>query len=1635
MKNYTNYISGLLFLLIFAFAGNVSGQTKTVAHKMGGYYSGYMVNNMQKTHVYNTTVYAKPNSNITLSLPSTTTTSPHHYYRWYDYDTDSKSTLLSTTLGTDYSNGRVAYGGGTLIENITYSVPSNITSDAIACDVSANTDYNLSGSTLTEPTLSYRCIYNIRSAYEIADKLKIYPSSGTSYLEEYTIYMPSAKLTNANDNPRVCLKYNADNYFGYNPNNGLVQGGYSNFTLNGASEAFTSTNMRFCYVSPGAAGTSKTITVTMKCQNTSNPNRTSYNTYNIAKFTIYFVSDLPMPYDNLTGGNERRSISYLNNNYFLLSKLDFDYNTVPATAANNMYASPLPWDVCTYGFSATTNRGFDNKVSQWNEYGFYKTANVTNVSDASANYTWYNNSKSEVRDRKYYDSNGNQAGYFLYVDAAETPGIIAKLDIGELCSGTKLFVSAGICSLTEDAADSDPDLNFVFIGVDASGNETELNRYTSGDIPSKTTIAPWYQIFYSFTFNSNIEYSSYRLQIENNCKNTSGGDYAVDDIRIYRSKPSVQASQMKLECGSNNNKVKFRVEYGKLLSTLGLTEVTSGTGTIINANYKILDSSKNTLNYNYNTDTNPVTNNGVVRFSTKFSAMTALTSGTEPPLTYSQTPALAYTETETIDNVTYRYIVFQAPSNNMLKINNTYYLSVANSQGVFLTGICDMISDPFVVVRSSTATVDGESWVTGNGICYGNELEFGAKLRDRNTLEEIVCRYDWYIGTEDQFTTTPSGGMSVSTALGLYRQVYPNPSKTYTGLSPASGSFTQAAYNLLNSLITNQNLQLNKTSITRILREGETIIAVPIIGTAETTSTTTTVNLCSDYIVIAAGANHKNPSIQLSGEGASKTASVRIGLSQFNDLKNNSTKMLTIPVYSFKNSDQSNTKNLIKASDSNVYLIKTDDSSISGVDSLNPSKIIATLETVNVTPATGDTDYLTFKFSSGTISVKEGYTYKIEFHFNEAYSSNGEIPCDGVASFNLKIVPEYLTWTGVNGDNWNNDGNWRRSLKAELYKDANYTDDTNNKGFVPMNFSKVTIPNSTKAPWLYSLTGSPYFNMTNTNYTDVTDRIANAATTSIEYSLMVQANGTNYNCSNFYGNTCSQVYFKPSAEMRNTNYLTYNKAWVDFELTSGRWYMLSSPLKGVVAGDMYLPSANGKQNTEAFQSITYSSTTNNRFSPAIYQRSWDHSSSTVFKTDGNTYDSFISANWSQVYNKVDETYTSGKGFSIRPVYGTEGTDKVLFRIPKDDANYSYYSYDGSIINNNTTINRANNGKLAFENNASDISLILSNNTGTNNIYLIGNPFMATLDMAKFLNAHPSFERRFWILTGTGQSTVAIDNNGAITTSGSEILTGTVAPMQSFFVEKKSSISGDPIITFTPDMTIAKPSLGTPVRSISNEDNTSDNSHCLRIIAERDGYSSAILIKEDINASDNYNSEEDVPVLMDSNLADAPTLYSMAGNQAVSINVMSSQKTIPLGIYSENNNNVNLTFKGLDNFGGYMELYDALLNQATELNGTNASVTMPGNTHGRYYLNFTSTAIGQQESNIVVYSPERERVVVATSASDKLQNIKIFSLSGTILKELTGLDTAKVEILLPSGVYIIRVQSLENIETKKIACKQ
>lgn len=101
----------------------------------------------------------------------------------------------------------------------------------------------------------------------------------------------------------------------------------------------------------------------------------------------------------------------------------------------------------------------------------------------------------------------------------------------------------------------------------------------------------------------------------------------------------------------------------------------------------------------------------------------------------------------------------------------------------------------------------------------------------------------------------------------------------------------------------------------------------------------------------------------------------------------------------------------------------------------------------------------------------------------------------------------------------------------------------------------------------------------------------------------------------------------------------------------GRWYTASSPLQSVVAGDMYLPTAGARQNTELFRPITFANGTNDRFNPAVYQRGWDKGKANAFElpsaSSAEGRNVAVSLDWSDVYNDVCEQYSAGRGFSVK----------------------------------------------------------------------------------------------------------------------------------------------------------------------------------------------------------------------------------------------------------------------------------------------------------------------------------------------------------------------------------------------------
>lgn len=763
---------------------------------------------------------------------------------------------------------------------------------------------------------------------------------------------------------------------------------------------------------------------------------------------------------------------------------------------------------------------------------------------------------------------------------------------------------------------------------------------------------------------------------------------------------------------------------------------------------------------------------------------------------------------------------------------------------------------------------------------------------------------------------------------------------------------------------------------------------------------------------------------------------------------------------------------------------------------------VATIKAINAIPdntasdkagyptATAD-QYIRVHFGTPTATIaegmsapkfREGYWYTLMAYFNEGVGEkeakddskdNPVSTCEGNLTFNLKVVPEYQKWSGPadGSGNWNNDDNWLRSTADELHMTGSNANSYNNGyntsgetyyGFVPMRFTKVTIPEG-KQVQLYEATP----NTTSIGSSDhpILDlaksaTITNPATTHIEYDLMVKeatANGNKvaYNCETYYTNTVDQIHFEPSTAMPHTELLTYNKAWIDYKLAGSRWYTLASPLQSVVAGDWYTPKT-GSQATEYFKDITFNTAEYNRFQPSVYQRGWKQQANmiTIGSSSGKTV--AVAGNWSGVYNDVTVPYTPGEGFSVKVLNlsttTTPATDPAvaLFRFPKADTEYSYYE-SGSTTSTGTINVRTSDaeknkaGRLKSDElkptgstpDSPTITVTLDKNTASKDAdyHLIGNPFMAYLDASKFFDANSNLQPKYWMLTGDNQ-TAAVGG-----TSSSDWIANIgdatrIAPLQSFFVEKKetSTYVDNNTVTFSANMQ-ALASTGTSASSAALK--SSSPLPLLTLVATTaDGRQSRAVIAYDRVASEEYKANEEAELFLDSNLGDLPSIYTVAGTMAASINRTSVLWNIPVGTYSNrsgnNENNpetVTLTFEGLDRFTG-TTLYDVEKKTETALHH-NSSITIAANTYGRYFLR-AGTPTGNEKietETIRIYTIARGQLIV--TATENLQTVAIYDFAGRLLRYSDTPSGCLFTTHLDKGNYIVRATSEHQLQTSKI----
>lgn len=1411
----------------------------------------------------------------------------------------------------------------------------------------------------------------------------------------------------------------------------------------------------------------------------------------MANFSIRYFRFYPKTFEEMGAEDVTRQISYLDENYNNIAVISFDNDSpeqtlsAPTSPDDNQSKNPSSWNRRSYGFvykdlidksankNDTGNVYYNTKHSpQHGEYGIYKTANIENISGAGNNgtdgYMWY--SKKELHDRTYEATGKSQSGSFLYVDASDESRTIASAEFtASLCTGQQMAFSACIADMTYETVK--PQIMFRLFGLekDEYGNIKDkklLHSFSSGAFGTNRLSneeAKWYQVYGKITIQQEAQvekYSDFRIEIDNYSKGTQGADYAVDDIRIYLKPAKVEVFQDRPACGENGEgKVKLKIRA--IHETLNA----------------ILNHQDTKIHFRFvEEDGTPVTGKGLYNYNLDGKELTMPDSYASVDVYDSE----ADCKSHTIDGVNMietdaygeTYIIL-ANHQFGLKAGKKYYVSVcadsdpnaSDAQWGKPSDVCSIYSDLFELVGQTPAIIDNEGNVITDYRVDCADPNPSVKLKgslttiDPKTGAKITLKdvpFYWYIDQKtDAYNSTASNEITIPVSMIKYgaHTIY---------MKPAPNGKNEAGDDVY-----------TKDGVSYLLCDG----AVPV-----------PLRIAKDGPQLNFGFND----VYYPFNDATYKSALRIGLPQIKKLlernkTNPSEGYLQVPLHSasYKTGVEDKTLTFIDDSKNEedktsayVYVATTNDPLWNTALLSSP---VATLKSVHIGEVgTATQSTLDLLFSKNVLdNFHEGYYYDLRFVFEQKAAATGGTSCPGEAYLKVKIVPEFITWTptangGMNA-NWNNDDNWHRSSSTELH-DNEYPDyqaygnalgitpkvaiPTQNS-YVPMKFTKVTVVNLNGKP--FPDLGNIVYRQENGIATKLNNAKGDVATTYIQYDIMAfwdeaatnkgfEADG-NLKCEKFYGNTCHQIYFKPQGELRDQCYLVYDKAWVEKELVPNKWYTMASPLQYIYAGDMYVPASNGRQETKAFTDITFDTNVYSRSKYPVYQRAWMKSGVEEITANGSNYPAShypegakpddMNLNlgyWSHVYNKVDESYAADGtfgGFAIKAgnaLLPKDQTKKALLRLPKEDTSYQYFDYDGSTTSSGKPVTVGKNnghGKLlvAFNNDEKHPAQMVQE-LGTDNnsgFYLVANPYTCSISLKKFFEVNTGLQNAVWLVEGDSVRSVSSKD-----LSSKDFV---IQPTQSFFVKKDGTASVD-AVKFTSAMYVDRLlSAGVIIAPgyLTNVNVSAQNAK---------GQTSRARIALRPEASADYDDQEDVDLLYDQNLKDIPQVYTVAGNEAVAVNAVPELSWIPLGIVSQQAEEVSLTLKGVNKLDAPVYLYDAASASYTELHEGEAVKVKAGD-HGRYFLTQTRTSTGidrmeaeEQSAPVKVYSPAAGMIVVSALGGENLDRVQVFTMDGKMVHSYQLPDKQRMILRVPSGIYIVKAstQSCAQAKGQKIAVR-
>ena len=1276
--------------------------------------------------------------------------------------------------GTENSNNIPVLNGWnyTYAKGATYSTePTKRAAGyhTIACDVSAYTDYEITTDggvvkSIKEPTLSYRQLFDLRPAGEIADKFAALESG--KYLEEYHYQAPAGKNilltpqfkyrkgTNDEFLSKLC-------YFYWNDEN-LVR--VENATWSG--DNIISDNGEYITVS-GNAGQTKTYTLTA-----------NGGAVRIAKFTVTFTN----PQETGPSRTVLKSDYEMTNIYSRKAHIDFNYtDDSKKTTLDGFtyYNQPLNAAESTYGFvytkgalaqtASSTHHGFVRAANQgvFPFYGEYVLVNGVSKSWGSAGVSAENHG-------------GKDKGFALYVDGTTEPGLVVSISApANICSGQTMYCSAWLCNPSNTAHQgSNPIFRFNVQGRKKGQTEWEdAGVFFVGELPKESK---WQQVV--FPIESAHSYDETRVSLYNFATSGAANDFMVDDISLFVSQLPIAAYQGKMACRSVGSKTSaaavLRLDYSNIqagsdgymyyqIYNTNLDEAVNLIGE--EAYYHDYDVEHGGLDHNhpYGSVHIPATNynpeaNGETVYHSVSAFLDDLVSRKKHGKAYVQTTNDGVTKwllyvAHIIDNVTkedmnaldtddkkkalalsklydaHEYTMRmaysplelpQAACNMQTALHATQQtvFELRNSDGEKIKhalneGTSELVANQGDVTNIYTNSVQN----CANDLYFlkakvVNYLAVNTGLTPENVEAPIYA--DWLVcpaeldAIFEEATNSPSDKEEA-----FYK---------YYGFRP--GEVASAVMYDMRRVPTDKddNTNYNANSFkeldpSKFLNRENYNIVKHLYDNGWLQFRKTTIHF---YLPSAAVASYWCYPI----EGTAKTTikdknevPTEVTIKDCNEPRRirvtsaSSDHMLNIApmTNANKTSVQKTQIPLVKVLANqlnNVEIPITESVNIRGVGS---GKITINLENMGTDASFYN---LETREPSYTASLSPGTEHTIRLVMRNLDGNtriNGkENECRvGYVFATIQILPNTLVWTPTESsfNGWGKDENWKGWVDKDKDNVIDKTNDpTTNElceGYVPISGADVIIPKLDNT-LLY-----PYI---------VPEHTHN------HYPMTV----------GFQPHHCKNIYFAPEAKIYNQHLLEYNKAFVDMQFPAAKWHLVSAPLQGMVSGDMFVPH-NGwydeKQDkrvaepnpfeVKAFNGEGYNGIRSGDAAYAFWQAFYNTT------TGGNTMLRNLADLQFTQSNTLVQPLTEGTGYAVYGL-GFDEKDSLTVRLPKPDTQYDYYtngSPNGTNVDIPYTVEQR--GKLAYTATHDDqkMTITLTNNTASE-YFLFGNPTMAFVDM-------------------------------------------------------------------------------------------------------------------------------------------------------------------------------------------------------------------------------------------------------------------------------------------------------------------